>query len=99
MSKNDLHALAQADTPAAVHVPNSTYGLVMWAVGRFGGVGILAALAVYATFRLYDDMRGLTREVMQTLSENTRTMQELRGAIDSLRDEADNAHKKNQASR
>lgn len=44
MSTDTLHQIAQNDTPAAVHVPKDLNGLIVWAIGRFGG-GILLAAA------------------------------------------------------
>ena len=46
MSREYLHAAAQADTPAAVQVPNSWPALVVWAVGKWGVGAIFLALLI-----------------------------------------------------
>jgi Holliday junction resolvasome RuvABC endonuclease subunit len=57
MSQDEIHHVAKNDTPEGVQVPNTFAGLVMWAVGRFGGAAIIAIAAAYALIKIYTDMQ------------------------------------------
>lgn len=97
-----LHQIANADTPSAVEVPKGWNGLIMWAVGRFGG-GILLAIACgWALSRVYDDHAKQTDRLMQILenravvdSSMTSALLGLRSALDEVAKEARAAHYRN----
>jgi hypothetical protein len=97
-----LHQIAENDTPAAVTVPQTLQGLVLWAVGRFGS-GILLALACgWALMRVYEDHGRQTDKLMTILeqrakvdTEMTAALLQLRTALDKVAEEARNAHLRN----
>ncbi len=76
-----LHQIAENDTPAAVQVPRTLNGLVVWAVGRFGGGILMAAACAWALSKVYEDQKVLQDRMMQLL--------EQRAASDSARAKAD----------
>lgn len=95
MSKDDIHEVASKDTPAGVEVPNTVGGLIMWAVGRFGGSAIIAIAAAYALIRIYTDMqvqnaqmvgdqKAVTAEVVEMVRETTKATGESAKAISEL---------------
>lgn len=64
MSQNELHDLANSDTPSKVEVPQGWSGLLVWAVGRFG-VGILCAVVFgWWLMRVYGDLRNDAEKVL-----------------------------------
>ena len=92
MSKDDLHAAAQADTPPEVTVPASWRSLIVWAVGRFGVGIVLAIPAAYACVTVYGDMRNDRAELMaayqQAIAVMEATKEQIRAnttAIEALR--------------
>jgi hypothetical protein len=54
MSQNDLHHIAQADSPQSVDIPNTPSGLLGWALVRFGPwvLGFVFAVLFYFDFKL-----------------------------------------------
>lgn len=65
MSREELHDLAQKDSPEGVNIPNSWRGLISWAVIRFG-VGILIAVVFGLMLKeVYRDMRADRAELFQ----------------------------------
>lgn len=66
MSRDELFARAEADTPANVHVPASSYGLILWILGRFGVGAVFAA----ATYFVYRDMRADRAELFNAYQRN-----------------------------
>lgn len=59
MSKDQLHAIAQMDTPEAVQVPNTWAGLIAWGFTRFGTTVMVLIICLAfggaAVNRMYDD--------------------------------------------
>lgn len=81
MGKDELHDIAQSDTPSAIEVPKTWQGLIVWAVARFG-VGILvAAVFGYATTIVYADMRADRAELFRAYLQNAEVMQSMTTAI------------------
>jgi len=77
MSKDELHATAQADTPDHVNIPPTPSGIALWLLGRFGVAVVFAA----STYYVYQDMRADRAELFHAYKENTRVMMEFRAAI------------------
>lgn len=101
-----LHKLAQNDTPAAVEVPSTWAGLIVWAAGRFG-VGIIFAVVFgYATREVYYDGKARQDQLMAYViernasdskravadSELAKSLTLLSEAVESMCDEARRAH-------
>jgi hypothetical protein len=100
MGTEKLHNLAQSDTPAAVDVPKSWNGLLVWAVGRFGSGILLAAACGWALARVYEDHAAQTRQLMSILEQRARVdaeftavLHQLRGSIEDVAREARTAHR------
>jgi hypothetical protein len=79
MSRDELHQLAQNDTPAAVEVPKSFNGLVIWALARFGGGAIFAV----ACFWVYKDMRADRAELFNAYRENIEVMRDFKASLET----------------
>lgn len=100
MSAEKLSELANADTPSAIHVPNSLAGVFIWAIGRFG-IGIaVAAIALFALDRVYDDMKQMSAQVLRIaevqgamVQSNTQAMERLIASVERLVREAESAHR------
>lgn len=84
MSTNTLHQIANNDTPAVVTVPKDMQGLIVWAVGRFGGGILLAAACAWALSKVYDDHAKQTDRMMTLLEVRSKTDSELALAIRTL---------------
>lgn len=94
-----LHQIAEADTPSAVQIPNSKYGLIMWLVGRFGGGILIAAFAVYAWRDTNEEHKKLTADVLTAYREQASvqaktvaTMEQLTRTLERLTTDAERLH-------
>jgi hypothetical protein len=76
MSQDELHNVAQADTPSNVEIPNTTNGLILWLLGRFGVAVVFAA----STFYVYQDMRSDRAELMRLHVETINVIRDFRDA-------------------
>lgn len=84
MSQDEIHSLAQKDTPQAVEVPKSTAGLVMWAIGRFGSGAVIAIAAGYAAVRIYTDMQLQTAsQLADQKAQNAQVVEMIRNQMTS----------------
>ena len=94
MSREEIHQMAAADTPAAVQVPNTWHGLLVWATARFG-VGILVAAAfAYSTKVVYEDMRSDRERLLLAYEENTRVVETFASKLAELTKSIDDAHRR-----
>lgn len=57
MPPKRLRAVAQADTPSIVNVPNSWAGIMAWVAGRFGGAAVVSTVAVVLMSYVYRDFQ------------------------------------------
>lgn len=85
MSKDTVHSLAQADTPAIVDVPNTWSGLLIWAVGRFGSGILIAALCVAGIVRVYGDLKEQNQALITLIKEQTAASSGLQSALHELK--------------
>jgi hypothetical protein len=94
MSRDDLHSVANADTPRDIEIPNTWQGLIVWAVARFG-VGIFVAIVFgFATKEVYSDMRADRLQLLDAYRDNTRAIQEFSSRVQSLQEAMDDAHRR-----
>jgi hypothetical protein len=91
---------AQEDTPEKVDVPQNWSGIIVWAVGRFGGGIVIAAVCAYMLHIVYADYRQQNMAVLEALTQQTEVnaknvmvMEELRKTIQELTHEARSAHR------
>lgn len=55
-----LHAMAQADTPANVEVPNTAFGFAGWLMAKLGANIVFAIVLGITAKVLYDDNKAAT---------------------------------------
>ena len=103
MSSETLHAIAQNDTPEAVNVPKDFNGLIVWAIGRFGGGLLMAMACAWALSKVYEDHAKQTDRMMTLLESRAATDSQLatamlsfKASIEELAREARTAHKSGQ---
>lgn len=94
MSQDELHHIAQTESPRDVEVPNTWQGLVVWAIAKFG-VGIaIAGVFGWATTIVYNDLRTSRDQLMEAYRDNTRVMETFNRQLDELERTIDEAHRR-----
>lgn len=105
MSRDDLHSLAQSDTPAAVDIPNTPSGLIAWAIVRIGPALVLAVAFIgavmWAVNKVYSDLAETNRTVLelvrgQSISNGTTAaaIQELSKQVENNTRAMEEAHRR-----
>ncbi len=79
-----LHRIAQSDTPQMVDVPETLSGLVIWAIGRFGGIVVATAFLAYAWHDGNETRKKETDRLITLLENKARTDTELATALKGL---------------
>jgi hypothetical protein len=92
MSTNDLHEIAQSDTPADVEVPKTLNGLIIWAVGRFGSGAVIGILCVIGLKTVYEDSKATNKQLLTVMEENVRVNQQTVSTLEALKMEIHDAH-------
>lgn len=83
MSQDELHRIANHDTPEPIQVPNTWQGLVVWALARFGvGIGV-AAVFGWGIVHVYTDMRADRQELLAAYKDAIQVMQSVAIKIES----------------
>ena len=102
MSTDALHRIAQADTPSQVEVPATWHGLVIWALGRFGGIVIATLFLAYAWYDSNESHKRQMERMMLIMESKARNeaelsmaLSKLSVAIDQMGIEARQAHRNN----
>lgn len=102
MGTDMLLGIAQNDTPAAVQVPPTLNGLIVWAVGRFGGGILIAAACAWALSKVYEDHQRQTDRMITLMEARAASDSQLATAllsvkttIEDLTKEARSAHRTN----
>ena len=86
MSQDELHAIATRDTPAAIEVPNTWQGLIVWALARFG-VGIaVAGVFGWGIVHVYTDMRSDREQLLEAYRDAIQVMQSVATKLDAQTD-------------
>lgn len=95
-----LHDIAERDTPQQVEVPKGWPGLLVWAVGRFGGIIIATALCAVALKKVYEDMQSTNQRILILMESRavsdarlSDALNQLSKVVDDLRREAASAHR------
>jgi hypothetical protein len=83
MSQDDLHQVAQVDTPNHVEIPNTPHGLILWLLGRFGVAVVFAA----STFYVYQDLRSDRAELLRSYERNMEINMGVKNAIENMNEE------------
>lgn len=86
MSQEELHALANRDTPEPIQVPNTWQGLVVWALARFG-VGIaVAGVFGWGIVHVYADMRADRAQLLDAYKDAIQVMQSVATKLEAQTD-------------
>lgn len=86
MSQDELHRIANHDTPEAIQVPNTWQGLVVWALARFG-VGIaVAGVFGWGIVHVYTDMRSDREQLLDAYKDAIQVMQSVATKLDAQTD-------------
>lgn len=87
--RRDVTKYANEDTPSKIKVPDNTYGLFLWALGRFG----VAVVFAFAAYLFYQDQRAdqeinrkMVEKMMESREEDRKVTSSLINAIDKLTD-------------
>lgn len=94
MSRDELHQIAQNDTPQNVHVPQTLIGLVVWGATRFGvnlvimliGIGVLG----WGMKEMYYDQRRDSITVMELVRNQATINEKLTTALSELAKQVEN---------
>jgi hypothetical protein len=87
-----IHQLAQNDTPASVNVPPTINGVIVWAVGRFGGGAVIGVLCLYGLTNVYADLKASNAALLKAFERNVQVNTETKAALDALKGEIHDAH-------
>ena len=94
MSQDELHGIAQRESPREVEIPNTWQGLVVWAIAKFG-VGIaVAGVFGWAVTVIYADLRRDRDQLMNAYRDNITVMQVFTQQIENLENTIDEAHRR-----
>ena len=85
MSKDELHRTAEIDTPPHVDIPNTTTGLSLWLLGRFGVAVVFAA----STFYVYRDLREDRAELFLAYRENIEVIRDFQNTLRNIESRLD----------
>lgn len=88
MSREDLHSVAQYDTPSHVDVPQSTPALILWLLGRFGVAVVFAA----STFYVYQDMRADRAELFHAYRDNIEVIRDFKAVLEAQSEKINELH-------
>lgn len=94
MSQDDIHSIADADTPEQVNIPQTWQALVVWAVARFGVGLVVAAVFGYSTTIVYQDLKASRDQLMEAYKDNTRVIETFNRQLDELERTIDDAHRR-----
>lgn len=99
MSRSGLHRVAQESTPQSVQVPPTIQGLLVWAVGEFGGVAIILAGFAYGLHIVYGDLKATNERVLTLVEHQTKAMADTAAGLESIRIEFREAYTRAKAER
>ena len=94
MSQDEIHNIANSDSPRGIDIPNTWQGLIVWAVARFGVGIIVAGVFAWATKEIYSDMRADRVILLDAYRDNTRAIQSFDSTMEDLKDSIDDAHRR-----
>ena len=79
MSKDEIHSIAESQTPPEVNVPQTWGGLIVWALGKWGiGIVFLALLVP-----VYQDLKISNSQFATISSSNVRVLEALAAKIEA----------------
>ena len=89
MSRDEIHSFAENDTPAQIEIPNTWYGLIVWAVGRFGIGVVFTGLLAYGIAVVYQDGRQDQTQLLDAYNNNTEVMSRVSVTIEQMAKQVD----------
>ncbi|GAA5124710.1 hypothetical protein JIN84_13030 [Luteolibacter yonseiensis] len=94
MSRDELHAIAQADTPEGVQVPNTMPGLIAWGFMRFGTNAMIMMICLgvggYALKGIYADLGRSNMIVLEMVRAQTTSNTRLESTLAELARQVEN---------
>lgn len=94
MSRDELHQIAQMDTPASVDIPKTWQGLIAWAIVRVGPALVLSVAVIGATMwavnKVYSDLAETNRIVLELVRAQSQTNGATAAAIQELSKQVEN---------
>lgn len=94
MSQDELHALAQGDTPETVQVPNTMAGLLAWGFMRFGTNVMIMMIGVcalgYALNGIYTDLTRANMVILEIVRDQTAASEKLATTLGELAKQVEN---------
>lgn len=86
MSQDELHHIANHDTPEPIQVPNTWQGLIVWALARFGvGIGV-AGVFGWGIVHVYTDMRSDREQLLAAYKDAIQVMQSVATKLEAQTD-------------
>lgn len=86
MSQDELHRIANADTPEPVQVPNTWQGLIVWALAKFGSGIVVAGVFGWGIVHVYADMRADRAQLLDAYKDAIQVMQAVSSKLDAQTD-------------
>ncbi len=77
MSKDELHTMANNDTPGQIGIPDNWAGIATWAIGRFGIGVIFLAMLAYGIAIVYKDGRIDRDQSLRAFNESIATLDQV----------------------
>jgi hypothetical protein len=86
MSQDELHAIANRETPEPVEVPNTWQGLIVWALAKFGSGLVVAGVFGWGIVHVYSDMRADRLQLLDAYKDAIIVMQSVAAKLDAQTD-------------
>lgn len=94
MSKEELHKVAQNDSPSYVDLPKSWPGILAWVTVRLGPWAVIALVCGWATSVVYTHQREDQLALLQAYRANITAMDAFTSQLKSMQESIDEAHRR-----
>jgi hypothetical protein len=94
MSKEELHEVAQRDTPPYVDLPKSWPGILAWITVKLGPWAVISVVCGWATSVVYTHQREDQHQLLNAYQANIRAMDAFTAHLRNMQDAIDDAHRR-----
>jgi hypothetical protein len=94
MSKDELHEIAQKDSPPYVDLPKSWPGIFAWITIKLGPWAVIAVVCGWATSVVYTHQRADQQQVLSAYLANIRAMDAFTEQLQRMQETIDDAHRR-----
>lgn len=94
MSKDEIHQVAQNDTPAYVDLPKSWPGILAWITVKLGPWAVIAVVCGWATSVVYTHQREDQLALLKAYQANISAMDAFTSQLKNMQDTIDDAHRR-----